>query len=399
MELMEKQGYKVTEVGLIPKDWNDESIGDLASISTGGSDTQDRVDDGIYPFFVRSQTIERINKYSFDGEAILTSGDGVGVGKIFHYVNCKFDYHQRVYNIHNYRKDVSGKYLYYQFSTKFYDRVMAMTAKSSVDSVRREMIADMKIPLPPTLEEQKAIATALSDVDELISNLDKLITKKKAIKQGAMQQLLTPPHKGCKRLEGFTGEWMEIKLGEIADFYKGKGLPKSDIVEGGRYKCIHYGELFTKYNQIITNVKSRTNQNSNVLLSKKNDVLMPTSDVTPNGLATASVIFENDIILGGDVLVIRPHKNLYGGFLSYQVSINKQQIMSLITGTTVFHLYGSDMAKFSFYFPDFEEQKAIVDIINDMDIEIEKLETKKTKYQSVKHGMMQELLTGKTRLV
>lgn len=214
-----------------------------------------------------------------------------------------------------------------------------------------------------------------------------------------MQQLLTPPHKGGKRLEGFDGEWKEIKLGEIADFYKGKGLPKSDIVEGGSYKCIHYGELFTKYNQIITNVKSRTNQNINVFLSKKNDVLMPTSDVTPNGLATASVIFENDIILGGDVLVIRPYKNLYGGFLSYQVSINKQQIMSLISGTTVFHLYGSDMAKFSFYFPDFEEQKAIVDIINDIDIEIEKLETKKSKYQSVKQGMMQELLTGKTRLI
>jgi type I restriction enzyme S subunit len=183
--------FKQTEVGLIPEDWEVEPIGDLASISTGGSDTQDRVDDGAYPFFVRSQTIERINKYSFDGEAILTSGDGVGVGKIFHYVNCKFDYHQRVYNIHNYRNDVAGKYLFFQFSTHFYDRVMAMTAKSSVDSVRREMIADMQIPLPSTLTEQQAIAQILSDMDAEITHLETQKAKYQAIKQGMMQELLT----------------------------------------------------------------------------------------------------------------------------------------------------------------------------------------------------------------
>ena len=126
---------------------------------------------------------------------------------------------------------------------------------------------------------------------------------------------------------------------------------------------------------------------------------MPTSDVTPNGLATASALFEDDIILGGDVLVIRPNKNLYGAFLSYQVSINRPQIMSLISGTTVYHLYGSDMAKFNFYIPDFDEQKAIVKILSDMGVEIEQLKAKKAKYQDIKQGMMQELLTGKTRLV
>jgi len=240
MELMTKQGYKQTEVGLIPEDWSVEPIGDLASISTGGSDTQDRIDDGAYPFFVRSQTIERINQFSFDGEAILTSGDGVGVGKIFHYVNCKFDYHQRVYNIHNYRNDVAGKYLFFQFSTNFFERVMAMTAKSSVDSVRREMIADMQIPIPPTLTEQKAIATALSDVDALIASLEQTITKKKAIKQGAMQQLLTPPHKGGKRLPGFSGEWVEKTLGKVANYQNGKAL-ESYFNSSDGYKVVSIG--------------------------------------------------------------------------------------------------------------------------------------------------------------
>jgi type I restriction enzyme, S subunit len=261
-------------------------------------------------------------------------------------------------------------------------------------------ISKIKIPLPPTLTEQKAIATALSDVDALIASLEQTITKKKAIKQGAIQQLLTPPNKGGKRLPGFSGEWVEKTLGDVADFYKGKGLPKSEIKEGGQFPCVHYGELFTKYNEIIYTVISRTDKSEDSFTSKSNDVLMPTSDVTPNGLATASALFEDDIILGGDVLVIRPHSQLYGSFLAFLVTINRPQIMSLVSGSTVYHLYGSDMSKFRFFMStDIEEQKAIAQILSDMDAEITQLENKKAKHQAIKQGMMQELLTGKTRLV
>jgi len=171
--------------------WTYEPINDIALITTGGSDTQDRVDDGAYPFYVRSQKVERINRFSFDGEAILTSGDGVGVGKIFHHVNGKFDFHQRVYCIYSYRDNVDGKYLFCQFSTRFFDRVMSMTAKSSVDSVRREMIADMKVHLPPTKKEQQTIAKILSDMEVEIDALESKKAKYQAIKQGMMQELLT----------------------------------------------------------------------------------------------------------------------------------------------------------------------------------------------------------------
>ncbi len=172
-------------------DWTYEPIIDFASITTGACDTQDRIKDGIYPFFVRSQKVEKINKFSFDGEAILTSGDGVGVGKIFHYINGKFDFHQRVYCIHGFRKNVDGKYFFNQFSNHFFDRVMSMTAKSSVDSVRREMIADMKIYLPPTKKEQTTIALILSDMDLKIKSLENKKVKYQEIKQGMMQELLT----------------------------------------------------------------------------------------------------------------------------------------------------------------------------------------------------------------
>jgi len=94
-------GYKQSEVGIIPEDWKVDSIINQASITTGAKNTQDRIGDGRYPFFVRSQTVEKINSYSFDGEAVLTAGDGVGTGKVFHYINGKFDYHQRVYKISN----------------------------------------------------------------------------------------------------------------------------------------------------------------------------------------------------------------------------------------------------------------------------------------------------------
>ena len=96
-----KAGYKQLDIGIIPEDWDVDYIKNICKIKTGDKNTQDSVESGIFPFFVRSQTIERINSYSFDGEAILTAGDG-GAGKIFHYINGKFDYHQRVYNIHNY---------------------------------------------------------------------------------------------------------------------------------------------------------------------------------------------------------------------------------------------------------------------------------------------------------
>ena len=186
-----KPGYKQTEVGKIPQDWHTDYIDTLAYITTGSRNTQDRVDDGQYPFFVRSQTVERINSYCFDGEAVLTAGDGVGTGKVFHYISGKFDAHQRVYRISNFNDRIKGYYFYLYFSNRFYNRIMQMTAKSSVDSVRREMIARMLIPFPSIKAEQTAIATVLSDMHAEIAALEEKLAKARTLKQGMMQELLT----------------------------------------------------------------------------------------------------------------------------------------------------------------------------------------------------------------
>lgn len=148
--------------------WEQRKAKELCSISTGKSNTQDRIEDGKYPFYVRSPIVERSNRYLFDEEAVLTVGDGVGTGKVFHYVNGKYDLHQRVYRMFGFSEEISAKYFYYYFSNHFYDRVMAMTAKTSVDSVRYKMIADMEISLP-NKQEQICISMLFEQLDNLIT--------------------------------------------------------------------------------------------------------------------------------------------------------------------------------------------------------------------------------------
>ncbi|EGT4145316.1 restriction endonuclease subunit S [Clostridium perfringens] len=168
-------------------EWEEKFIGELCNVCTGKKDTQDKIQNGKYPFFVRSQTVEKINTYSFDGEAILTAGDGVGVGKVFHYVNCKFDYHQRVYKLSDFKK-ANGRYLYEYFSKNFKKEVRKYNAKTSVDSVRLEMITKMKIPYP-CLQEQKKIANFLSNIDNIIEKETKKLEELKQWKKGLLQQM------------------------------------------------------------------------------------------------------------------------------------------------------------------------------------------------------------------
>ena len=166
--------------------WERKIIQDICNITTGNKNTQDKKENGIYPFFVRSPKVERIDSWSFDGEAILTAGDGVGVGKIFHYYVGKMGVHQRVYLLYDIQ--CNSKYLYYFFSEFFYERVKKMSAKNSVDSVRKDMISDMPLLLPSSQEQQK-IADCLSSLDELIEATSQKVEILKEHKKGLMQQL------------------------------------------------------------------------------------------------------------------------------------------------------------------------------------------------------------------
>jgi len=405
-------GYKQTEIGVIPMDWDVKKIDEIADVFGGGtpSTSINSFWNGNIEWFTpteigtekyvysskRKITEEGLSNSSAkllnEGTVLLTSRAGIGDLAILKTKSCTNQGFQSLAPKH----DTDSEFLYYLMLTKK-NQLLEKASGSTFLEISPGNVKSVLIQYPKNPKEQTAIAAVLSDTDALIENLEKLISKKKAIKQGAMQQLLT----GKKRLPGFSGEWKTKKLGEIAEFHKGKGLPKSEISDNGRYKCIHYGELFTLYNEEIKEILSSTKKRDNSFLSRKNDVLMPTSDVTPNGLATASCVKENDVILGGDILTIRSYEGVLDGvFLAYGIRQNKKQIMQLVSGSTVYHLYGCDMKKYKFKIPPtIEEQTAIAAILSDMDIEIEKIEQKRDKYTALKQGMMQQLLTGRIRLI
>ena len=189
--------------------WKKGYFKDVCKITTGNKNTQDKDENGLYPFYVRSQNIERINSWTFDGEAILTAGDGVGVGKVFHYSIGKIGVHQRVYILSDFKCD--GKYLYQYFSSRFYNRVKRMSAKNSVDSVRMEMIADMPLYLP-SVGEQHKIGKLLALLDERISTQNKIIEDLKKLKSAITDLLFHS-----------IADAHTIRLGEIAHITNGAG--------------------------------------------------------------------------------------------------------------------------------------------------------------------------------
>jgi type I restriction enzyme S subunit len=382
MEL--KKGYKQTELGLIPEDWELKLINNVVKVSTGSKNTQDKISDGKYPFYVRSQTIERINSYSYNCEAVLTVGDGVGTGKVFHYVNHKFELHQRVYIMNEFVNGLDGYYFYLFFSNNFYARVMQMTAKSSVDSVRREMIAGMKISIPP-LPEQKSIAQVLVDTDNLLQSIKEKITKKRAIKQGAMQQLLTPKE-----------DWVVKKLGNISEFRNGKPY-EHHITPNGNYELISLNSI--DINGYLKKTHHKLNANDSSLM--KNDLVMILSDVAHgNFLGLTDVISENDkYVLNYRVGGIRLNNAVYPYFARYFINSNQDTFKKLGQGSSQLNLTKNEVLNFVLKYPSLLEQKKIATILSDMDEEIAQLEQKLSKYKMLKQGLMQNLLTGKIRLV
>lgn len=405
---------KQTEIGLIPEDWEVMILNDISKItrlagyeySTLWEETANGEIVALRGFNIGSNKIiekdlVRIsNKLSmrlirsrlFTGDVIYpcvgTIGNAVVIDE-----DDKYHIQQNIAKITPQRAIIDSKFLVYYLMSDFgLKEVDKFNGSSSQPNILVGSLRKYSIIIPP-LSEQKAIAEALSDADAWIESLEQLIAKKRLIKQGAMQELLTPNPET-------SGAWEVKKLGEVCEFFKGRNLPKSELSENGNFECIHYGELFTKYNENINQILSKTNINNNIVYSKENDVLMPTSDVTPRGLATASCIKKDGVILGGDILIIRFKNEINGVFFSYFITNNKEEVLKYVSGSTVYHLYGSELSNLKFVYPkSIEEQTRIATILSDMDAELEALETQLAKAQQIKQGMMQELLTGRVRLV
>ena len=169
-------------IGEIPSHWEIMRMRYLCDMITGDKDTVNKVDDGQYPFYVRSPQIERINSYTFDGEAVLMAGDGVGAGKVVHYVNGKFDFHQRVYNFHNFKR-IKGILLYQYLKTLFKYKIEEGGAKNTVDSVRQPWLKDFPICVPPFAEQQEIAGYLDKKCAEIDGLKEKLVKKRETLKE------------------------------------------------------------------------------------------------------------------------------------------------------------------------------------------------------------------------
>ena len=181
-------------IGQVPVTWVVKKLKFVARIKTGDKNTEDQLPDGKYSFFVRSQTIERLDTFTFNGEAVLTAGDGVGVGKVFHYYNGKFDYHQRVYGITHF-KEVFGKYAFYYLKNNLIKEMLKYNAKSTVDSLRLPMFLNFVMTFPKDVEEQKAIVEyldkATSKIDTTINKIESKINLLEEYKKSLIHHVVT----------------------------------------------------------------------------------------------------------------------------------------------------------------------------------------------------------------
>ncbi len=391
-----KPGYKQTKAGQIPEDWSTASLGTVAHIKTGGRNNQDKVEDGAYPFFVRSAKVERIDTYSYDGEAILVPGEG-GIGSIFHYINGRFEVHQRVYAIRDFAPSVSGKFVYFCIAGRFGSHAMQNSVKATVDSLRLPTFKNFLIPLPPNKAEQEAIAEALNDADALIESLGQLLTKKCQLKQGAMQELLT----GKKRLPGFSGKWESKVLKKVIQ------IP---VTDGPHLtpRFLNDGVPFLSVNNLVDNridlsslrYVSREDHAafSRKCRPQKGDVLLGKAASVGR---VAIVDIDMEFNIWSPIALIRVNNENIPRFVyySFQTEAVIRQIELLTNSSSQGNIGMGDIERLVLSLPEREEQQAIARILLDMDAEIAALETKLAKARDLKQGMMQELLTGRIRLV
>lgn len=416
---MVKDGYKQSDVGLIPKDWEVKEIGDICHIfgrigfrgyTVNDIVTEDKGVITISPSNIVNNTTNFDKctyiswfKYEESPEIKIFNGDilivktGSTVGKTAIVNNLRREATINPQIVVLKKIKIDNFYLGYLAGYKdFQNNISRTIVGGAIPTLSQKQIASYKIPIPPK-EEQKAIAKALSDTDELISSLEKLISKKEAIKQGTMQQLLT----GKKRLSGFSGEWEEKSI---------KDLVSTPVTDGPHEtpKFLEQGIPFLSVNNLVNNKIDLTDLR---YISKDYDLICSRKckpqkfDILLGKAASvgkvAIVKDDIDFNIWSPIALIRIREDKLPLFFYYafQTKYILSQIELLTNSSSQGNIGMGDIEKLKFKFPfDIKEQQAIAQILSDMDNEIESLKSKLSKTKAIKDGMMSELLTGKTRL-
>lgn len=384
-----KPGYKQTEVGVIPADWEVKRLGNLATIRDGTHQTPRYVPDGVpfysvehitsgdfsrtkfiseeeHRFLTRSYKIER-------GDVLMTRIGSIGDCRLVDWdVNASFYVSLALLKIHGADATFVAQY---SNSKAFKDEVELHSLPSATPKkINLGPISDIRIPVPP-LPEQRSIAEALSDVDGLLGGLDRIISKKRDLKQAAMQQLLT----GQTRLPGFHGEWVTRRLGDVCRIVTGK----KDVNEGNPDGHFPF----------FTCSRSHTFSDS---YSFDAEAILIAGNGEVGNLHYFSGKFEayqRTYVLLGFTANIQYLWQQLSAYLADSLGLGK-------IGSSIPYIKKENLAGFEFNSPqDPDEQTAIAAVLSDMDAEITALEQRREKTRALKQAMMQELLTGKTRLV
>ena len=410
---MLKPGYKQTEICVIPEDWDCDKFGEKVKIYRGGSPRpiQDYIthsstginwikigDVGENDKYIRS-TQEKIipegvskSREVHVGDFILSNSMSFGRPYILDINGC---IHDGWLTIQEYKNTFHTEYLYYLLSSNLvYQQYISMAAGSSVKNLNKDKVSALNV-VYPTLLEQERIAEALSDVDSMISSLEKLIEKKKAVKQGAMQELLT----GKKRLPGFTGEWYDTTIGEHCYVFDGTHQTPKYTASGIPFYSV---ENVTAND--FANTKFISVEEHKLLTTKhrieKGDILM----TRIGSIGDCKYVDWNvNASFYVSLALIKCKDTINAQFLSYYSNstyFKKEiEIRSLLTAIPQKINLGP-ISEIRLNIPsDIKEQQVIASILSDMDNELEALEQKLEKTRQIKQGMMQQLLTGKIRLV
>lgn len=391
------QGYKQTEIGVIPEDWEALPLGNLVEIKKGSLITSSTLSKGDIPVIAGGkQPAYYHNMANRFGSCVTISASGANAGFVNFFSEPIFASDCSTIEEN---KNISLRFIYYQLKL-IQNRIYYLQTGGAQPHIHPSDIKPLIFPFPKK-QEQIAIAIALSETDELIQQLDKLMTKKKDIKKGAMQELLT----GKKRLPGFSGEWEEKKMRQIGNTFGGlSGKTKSDFGKGNS-KYIPFMNIMNnpvidiEYTDKVM-IKSGEVQNK----AKKGDLFFNGSSETPEEVGMCSVLLKDipNLYLNSFCFGFRlnDQKETNGLFLSYYFRSDEGRniFYSLSQGATRYNLSKTKFMEIKIPQPKPEEQSAIASILSDMDSEIEELEQKRNKYQMIKEGMMQQLLTGRIRL-
>jgi type I restriction enzyme S subunit len=409
-----RSGYKQTEVGMIPEGWDVLMLRDCCSkITDGTHDTPTPVRSGV-PFLTAIHVKD--NFIDFDSCLYLTEADhaviysrcnpkkndvllvniGAGVATTA-LVDVDYEFSLKNVALLKPNSQTVGCYLNYALTLRKPKIIQALSSGGAQPFLSLSQIGEIAIGLPPTRAEQEAIAETLSDADSLIESLEQLLAKKRQIKQGAMHELLT----GKKRLPGFSGDWEVKRLGEIADIRSG-GTPSTTqpkFWDGDVLWCTPT-DITALNGYKYLNITSRTI--SHLGLKSSSAELIPANSIVMTSRATIGecAINQVPITTNQGFKNFVPHEAIDVEFLYYLLVTQKQGFISLCGGSTFLEIGKRQVAAFEVPLPATKSaQTAIATILSNMDAQIALLDEKLGKARQLKQGMMQELLTGRIRLI